>query len=54
VVEIHFCITRSAIDYRIFFWAMEMTIMVSLVVIVTLGVLALAGVLIDRSSDPAD
>jgi hypothetical protein len=33
---------------------MEMTIMVSLVVIVALGLLALAGVLIDRSSDTAD
>jgi hypothetical protein len=33
---------------------MEMTIMVSLVVIVTLSVLALLGVLIDRSSDTTD
>jgi hypothetical protein len=33
---------------------MEMTIMVSLVVIVALGLLALVGVLIDRSSDTAD
>ena len=33
---------------------MEMTIMVSLVVIVTLGVLGLAGVLINRSSDTTD
>jgi hypothetical protein len=33
---------------------MEMTIMVSLVVTVTLSVLALAGVLIDRSSDTTD
>jgi hypothetical protein len=33
---------------------MEMTIMVSLVVIVTLGLLGLAGFLIDRSSDTAD
>ena len=33
---------------------MEMTIMVSLVVIVTLGVVGLAGVLIDRSSDTTD
>ena len=33
---------------------MEMTIMVSLVVIVTLGLLGLAGVLIDRSSDTTD
>ena len=31
-----------------------MTIMVSLVVIVTLGVLGLAGVLINRSSDTTD
>ena len=33
---------------------MEMTIMVSLVVIVTLGVLGLVGVLINRSSDTTD
>ena len=33
---------------------MEMTIMVSVVVIVTLAVLALAGVLINRSSDISD